>query len=229
VLDLDFEAQLGAFSVRVKWASTRGPIAVVGPNAAGKTTLLRVLAGAIRPTGRVRLGGRVVAGDGVWVPPEHRRVGYLPQGYGLFGHLSAVDNVAYGISGPGRRDRAQVLLDDLGIGGVSERRPALLSGGEKQRVALARALATDPELLLLDEPTSALDVSARREVRELLGEVFKTRPAVVVTHDVRDLLAWDPIVLMLVEGEVRSHGTVAQLRSSTDPFLVELLAPLYNL
>ena len=171
----------------------------------------------------------MVADDGVWVPPEDRRIGYLPQGYGLFGHLSAADNVAYGISGPGRRDRARSLLDELGVGGVAERRPAVLSGGEKQRVALARALATDPELLLLDEPTAALDVSARREVRELLGEVFRTRQAVVVTHDVRDLLAWDPIVLMLVEGEVRAQGTVAELRFSTDPFLVELLAPLYTL
>jgi molybdate transport system ATP-binding protein len=232
-VEIDVRARLDAFGLDAQLVA-RGPIALVGPNGAGKTTLLRVLAGAVRPTaGALRVGGRTLVdvGRGVFEPPEARGVGYLPQGSCLFGHLSAADNVAYGLRRLGRaarRDRARELLGHLGVAHLADRRARALSGGERQRVALARALAPEPRILLLDEPTAALDLPFRREVRALLSGALRApdRAAVVVTHDPRDLLAWDPTVVLLDRGRVAAQGSVAELRDVDHPFLSELLAPL---
>jgi len=214
---------------------TGGLVGVLGPNGSGKTTLLRALAGAFVPdAGRLVVGDRVLVDveAQVVVPPEQRSVGYLPQGYGLFEHLSALDNVAYGLyrlSKEERDTRARDLLAAMGAEKLVNARPGALSGGQKQRVALARALAIEPGLLLLDEPTAALDVSVRQETRELLADQFgkPERLAVVATHDLRDLLAWDPVVVFLDEGRVVAQGSVEALRQQTEhPFLVEFFSPL---
>lgn len=209
-----------------------GPIALVGPNGAGKTTLLRLLAGALpHATGEVHVRGETLQAPGVFRPPEQRRAGYLPQSCGLFPHLSARDNVAYGLSGLGRAaatERADALLDELQLRHLSQRFPRRLSGGEQQRVALARAVATSPALLLLDEPTAALDVTARAATRAWLAPHL-TRDgctAVVVTHDVRDLVAWGPTVVLIDDGAVQAQGPLSALRSHEHPFLRELLSPL---
>ena len=231
-LDLDLSVSHGAFSLELSLELAGGPVALVGPNGAGKTALLRLLAGAQRPDqGRVVTDEQVLVDTeaGIWTPPEARRVGYLPQGSVLFGHLRVVDNVAYGLSGPERRARAHAALATHGLAHLAQRRPRGLSGGEAQQVALVRALVTEPRLLLLDEPTASLDVAVRRHTRSALLPVLvdPTRLAVVVTHDVRDLVAWQPHIVALKGGRVVAQGELATLAvAPPTPFLAELLEPL---
>jgi molybdate transport system ATP-binding protein len=196
-------------------------LAVLGPNAAGKTTLLRVLAG-LRPLddGRICIGGIVVDDPvaQVFVPPEQRSIGVVFQDYLLFAHLNARDNVAFGLRerGVGRseaRTRADALIEAVGLGGRASARTGELSGGQAQRVALARALATEPRLLLLDEPLAALDVQTRagtrRQMRELLAGFEGAR--ILVTHDPLDALALADRILILEHGEVVQLGTPEEI------------------
>ncbi|MEC8423477.1 MAG: ATP-binding cassette domain-containing protein, partial [Myxococcota bacterium] len=199
----------------------------------GKTTLLRALAGGpVSVDGHIRVAGETWSGTRDFVPPEQRRVGYMPQGGGLFPHLDVLDNVAYGAPVPSieaRRNRARAALTAQGIAALAGRRVRGLSGGERQRVALARALVRAPRLLLLDEPTSALDVRARHAARALLTETLCTgdRLGVVVTHDPRDLAAWSPELVFVDGGRARAVGPLQQLvTQDVPPFLSELLAPL---
>lgn len=219
------EARLGQLRLAVDVSGGAGPIVVIGGNGAGKTSLLRLIAGAHRPSsGRISVGARTLfdAERGVDLPPEHRRVAYVPQGYGLFPHLSALDNAAFGRSPGGATDRATrrrealELLEQLDCAHLAKRMPSGLSGGERQRVALARALFVDPDLLLLDEPLSALDASARRSVRRFLAEhlMRRGRPSIVVTHDVRDVLAFDAPVWVLEAGRVLQRGSAAELQAA---------------
>ncbi len=154
----------------------RGLTVLLGLSGEGKTTLLQAIAGLIPADGTPFRG----------LPPQRRPVGYLPQGFGLFPHLRAWENVAYPLArGRDRRDQALALLARLGMAGLAERKPGALSGGQQQRVALARALARAPELLLLDEPTSALDPATRDEVlAELTADLRRLNiPTLAVTHD----------------------------------------------
>ena len=166
-------------------------LALAGPSGAGKTSVLRVVAGLLRPD-----HGRVACGDDVWldtarrvdVPAERRRCGYLFQDYALFPHLSALQNVAYPLPElprPERAERARSLLERFGLGDRGDARPADLSGGERQRVALARALAREPRALLLDEPLSALDARTRAGATRELARTLREAevPALLVTHD----------------------------------------------
>jgi molybdate transport system ATP-binding protein len=210
-----------------------GPTIVIGPNGAGKTTLLRAIAGAdMGLQGRVRLGDRMLldTAAGVCLPPDARRLGYVPQGLGLFPHLSALDNVAFGCGrGAAARQQAHAVLERLGASHLAERRPHALSGGERQRIALARALAPDPHGLLLDEPLSALDVGQRRRTRTFLAEHLRRagRPALVVTHDLRDLRAIDGEILVLEAGRVVQQGRAEQLaRAPANELVAELVEPL---
>jgi len=165
--------RLGALDLEVTVQAVPGEIvAILGPNGAGKTTLLRAIAGLVSLTrGRVELDDVVlddVARD-IHLPPERRPIGVVFQDYLLFPHLSALENVAFGLRARGvaaheARLRAASWLDRLGVGEYAETRPRALSGGQAQRVALARALSIDTRLLLLDEPPAALDASARDDV-----------------------------------------------------------------
>lgn len=189
-------------------------LGVIGPNGAGKSTLVHLLAGRLRPdTGTVTLGGRVVAGPGVWVPPWQRHVGLLAQRPVLFGHLDVLENVAFGprargVSRRRARQRAALELDAVGCGSLAARRPHQVSGGEAQRVALARALASDPDLVVLDEPLAALDVTAAGRLRALLRERLRGRTVVLVTHGELDLWSLADDVAVLDHGRVRAHGPV---------------------
>ena len=230
---VELRGRLGALEVDVSFEAGGGPTVIIGPNGAGKTTVLRTIAGARTGLdGRVMLGGRTLmdTAAGIWRPPEERRIGYVPQGLGLFPHLSALDNVAFGCGrGAGTRERARAVLRRLDIEALADRLPHAMSGGERQRVALARALAIEPEGLLLDEPLSALDVGKRRRTRVLLVEHLRAagRPALVVTHDLRDLLALGGEIVVLDEGRVAQQGSVEALaRDPATELVAELLEPL---
>ena len=215
--------RLGTLELDVSVDGGHEPVALIGPNGSGKTTLLRTIAGAHRPdVGTVQLGEEVVfdAERGIDVPPEERHVGYVPQGYGLFPHLSVLDNVAFGLMGrpprPSREERraaALRLLERMGCAPLADRRPATLSGGEQQRVALARALTVEPRILLLDEPLAALDARARRNIRSYLVEHLAERrgPALVVSHDARDVRALGAHVLAIEEGRIVQRGSAEEL------------------
>jgi len=219
---VDVQLRLGSLVLEVELAGADEPVSLIGPNGSGKTTLLRTIAGAHRPeAGRIRIDGRDVfdADAGLDLPPESRRVGYVPQGYGLFPHLSVLENVAFAWrahGGPGRherRARALSSLERVGCAALANRRPAGLSGGEQQRVALARALAVEPSILLLDEPLAALDARARRAVRSYLSEHLaeQSRPTLVVSHDARDVRALGGPVCVIEAGRVVQRGSAAEL------------------
>lgn len=186
--------------------------AVIGPNGAGKSTLLEAVGGLLEARARIVLDGRDLGG----VPAHRRRVGYLRQHPGLFEHLRVRDNVAFGprAQGMGRRRadaRAEALLVELGADHLAERRPRSLSGGQAQRVAIARALATEPALMLLDEPFAALDVDATAQLRALVGTALAGRTALLVTHDLLDVLSLAEDVAVLEAGRVLAVGPRAEI------------------
>ncbi|MDE2609486.1 MAG: ABC transporter ATP-binding protein, partial [Burkholderiales bacterium] len=161
---------------------------LLGQSGEGKTTLLRAIAGLLPAQGEP-FGG---------MPPQHRAIGYLPQGYALFPHLRAWENVAFALSGPRRRAQALELLARVQLAPVADAYPSALSGGQQQRVALARALARKPQLLLLDEPTSALDAATRDEVMaELISETHDFGlPTLAVSHDPHLAVLADHVAVM---------------------------------
>ncbi|MGQ0572983.1 MAG: ABC transporter ATP-binding protein [Pseudonocardia sp.] len=181
-------------------------VAVLGGSGCGKTTLLRAIAG-FHPldAGTIRLAGRVVAGEGIDVAPERRRVGLVPQEGALFGHLDVAANVGFGLDRAARRGpRVDEMLELVGLAGYGRRMPAELSGGQQQRVALARALAPNPALVLLDEPFTALDAGLRAEVREQVRAALRAAgaTAVLVTHDQQEALGAADLVAVLRDGRV---------------------------
>jgi len=195
-------------------------VALVGPSGAGKTSILRAIAGLARPAeGRISLGGDVWfdSTTGTFLQPEGRRVGLVFQEYALFPHLTVRQNVAYG--GKGRVDE---LLERLRIGALQHAKPGDLSGGERQRVALARALAREPDVLLLDEPLAALDPHTRDTVRVDLRETLRdlALPALVVTHDFVDAAALAAKVGVIVDGRLVQLGSPEQLIAApVSPFV----------
>ena len=221
-LDAEVRVALGAFALSVELRVADGEVvAVLGPNASGKTTLIRTLAG-LQPlrAGHVTLDGVVMdsPADRVFLSPERRQCGVVFQDYCLFAHLTAEENVAFGLRSRGvskdeAHRRALEWLDKLGLAEVAHRRPDRLSGGQAQRVALARALATGPRLLLLDEPMAALDASARASVRHQLGRHLRgfDGPCVVVTHDPLDAAALADRLVIVEEGRVVQSGTLAEV------------------
>jgi len=179
--------------------------AVMGASGAGKTSLLEAMAGLRRRTrGRVVVDGEALLDDArrVRLPPQRRRVGYVPQDARLFPHLSVRGNVLFGARAPDARVRA--MLDVLELTRLLDRRPATLSGGERQRVALARALATDPRLLLLDEPLAGLDVALRDRVLPYLLRLRSewNVPTLYVTHQLGEAVVLAESVLVLDRGRV---------------------------
>ncbi|MGZ8795658.1 MAG: ABC transporter ATP-binding protein, partial [Gaiellaceae bacterium] len=214
---------LRSFDAAVELTVPRGTTpALVGPSGAGKTTVLRVVAGLLTPQeGTLTVGGVpwLDTARGLDLPPERRRVGYLFQEYALFPHLDVFQNIRFGALDDRRAD---AMLERFGIGHLRHARTPDLSGGERQRVGLARALARDPDVLLLDEPLSALDAHTKVAVRlELHGHLRDLDlPAIVVTHDFEDASALAQTIGVIVEGKLLQSGTAAELVATpADPFV----------
>ena len=192
-----------------------------GPSGAGKTTILRCVAGLERPDrGTIRFGDDVWfdSARGIDVPPQRRRAGLLVQDDALFPHLSVASNVGYGLGAldtAARRQRVAETLALLRIESLADRRPAQLSGGEKQRVALGRALAPRPRVLLLDEPLSALDAPTREVLRSDLRGLLAglSRPTLLVTHDRLDALALGDLMAVIADGRLRQVGPIEDVFS----------------
>jgi iron(III) transport system ATP-binding protein len=188
-------------------------LALLGPSGSGKTTLLRVLCG-FEPTdaGTIEIDGQRVAGPGLHLRSEQRRIGYVPQEGALFPHLSVADNIVFGLPRPLRRARHRVaeLLELVGLSDVyAERAPQQLSGGQQQRVALARALAPSPTLVMLDEPFSSLDAALRIETRQAVADALAAAgaTAVLVTHDQSEALSLGHVVAVLWRGKLIQTAT----------------------
>ncbi len=223
MLRVEAQARLGAFTLDVALETAAGScLALAGPSGAGKTSVLRVVAGLVAPE-----RGRVSCGDELWldtatgldVAPERRRCGYVFQEYALFPHLRAWQNVAYPIRGlprGERRRRALELLERFGVADLADARPRTLSGGERQRVAVARALARRPAALLLDEPLSALDARTRASAgRELAAVLRETGvPTLLVTHDFTEAALLGDRVGVIDGGRVVQQGSAAELAAS---------------
>jgi ABC-type sulfate/molybdate transport systems ATPase subunit len=223
LLDIDITLPRRTFDLRAALSAGADTLALVGPSGAGKTSLLRTVAGLERPhAGRITLGKEpwFDAQRGINLSAERRRVGYLPQDYGLFPHLTVAANVRFA----GKRDRPD-LLERLGIGHLARARPRQLSGGERQRVALARALAREPRVLLLDEPFGALDAITRQQVRDELADILTTLqlPTLLVTHAFDDATALAPRIAVIDNGHLVQLATPTQLLRSPANALVAAL------
>jgi len=209
-LRADFTLPLRSFELELALQVDR-TVALVGPSGAGKTSVLRAIAGLVRPP-----RGMIALGDDVWLDserrifrkPDERRVGLVFQEYALFPHFTVRQNVAYA-----GKERADEYLERFRISHLCDARPGALSGGERQRVALARALARGPGLILLDEPLSALDAhtkgTVRAELQELLHEL--ALPTILVTHDFEDAAALADEVGVIVDGRLRQLATPNEL------------------
>jgi molybdate transport system ATP-binding protein len=219
VLALSARHTVGAVELDVALEVAPGEcLAIAGPSGAGKTSVLRIVAGLLRPRdGRVSCGGDdwLDTERGVHVAAERRRCGYVFQDYALFPHLSAWRNVAYALPRERRRERALELLERFRLADRAEASPMQLSGGERQRVALARALASAPRALLLDEPLSALDArtraSAARELATTLAH--SSVPTLLVTHDFEQAALLANRVAVMDGGRIVQLGTAAELAS----------------
>ncbi len=207
--------QLPHFHLDVDLAFPAGELtAIVGPSGAGKTTLMRLVAGLERPDhGLIALGAEtwVDVSRGLFEPPQRRGVGLVFQDYVLFPHMTVERNVAFAARSG---DRVPELLDLFGIGHLASARPDGISGGERQRVAFCQALAREPRLLLLDEPFSALDVATRHTLRGELKALCRSLdiPVLHVTHDLDEAHFLGDSVVSLVRGHVEPDWTRTQYR-----------------
>jgi molybdate transport system ATP-binding protein len=228
MLSIAADTRLGDLRLDVGLEVAAGEcLALAGPSGAGKSSVLRVAAGLLKPE-----RGRVTCGERTWLdrergvdlPPEERRCGYVFQDYALFPHLSALQNVGYGLPRGERRRRAHELLERFGLDHRAHARPRTLSGGERQRVALARALAVHPHALLLDEPLSALDARTRAAATRELATVLREAgvPAILVTHDFQEAALLGERVGVMDAGRIVQVGTPDALAAEpASPFVAD--------
>ena len=211
-------------------------VCLVGPSGCGKSTTLRLAAGLeVVQSGRILIGGAVVGTAGRHVPPEKRGVGMVFQDYALFPHLSALDNVAFGLDrvpARERAERARAMLERVGLTSHIDAFPATLSGGEQQRVALARALAPEPALMLLDEPFSGLDLQLRDQVRDDTLALMKraNTATLMVTHDPGEAMQMSDRIAVMRAGRLVQVGTPAELYAQpVDAFVAAFFGPVNRL
>ena len=211
----------GVFTLNVSFVAEGGITVLFGPSGSGKTTTLRAIAGIIKPD-----HGKIVVGEQTYfdsdtrvnISIQQRRIGYVFQDYALFPHLTAEQNVAYGIKNQTaavRRERARALLAAFKVEHVRQRYPQNMSGGEQQRIALARALASDPSVVLLDEPLSAVDVETRAGLIEEIAaaQARVGIPFIYVTHNTAEAIRLGAQVVLLDKGSVKTTGPPSEILS----------------
>ena len=226
-LAVDIRHRLGSFALDTRFETGSGLIALFGRSGAGKTSIINIIAGLIRPEqGSVTVDGTVLVDtkSGVFVAKHRRRVGYVFQEGRLFPHLTVRQNLLYGRwfarKTKGLGDDLDRVVDMLGIAGLLDRRPARLSGGEKQRVAIGRALLADPRVLLMDEPLASLDDARKAEILpyiERLRDQSKI-PVVYVSHSVAEVARLATAVVVLSEGKVAAVGPTSEIMQRLDLF-----------
>jgi molybdate transport system ATP-binding protein len=225
MLELSVERRLGDVRLAFDFAcETAGIVAVFGRSGSGKTSLVNMLAGLLRPDrGRIAVKGHVLfdSSAGVEVPPERRRLGYVFQEGRLFPHLSVRGNLTYGLKrapAAERRIGEDQVVELLGLGSLLARRPHDLSGGEKQRVALGRALLANPRLLLMDEPLAALDQPRKEEVLPFIERLRDelSVPIVYVSHAMEEIVRLADTLVLVSEGKAVAVGSVEELTSRLD-------------
>lgn len=222
MLKVEIKKNLPGFSLDVAFSVDGEILGILGPSGSGKTMTLQCIAGLIRPdNGFIKLNDRVLfdASRKVNLPPKVRNVGLVFQNYALFPHLSASENIAYGIRNRLRQEvshRVQVLIDKMGLDGLQHRYPWQLSAGQQQRVAVARALAPEPEILLLDEPFSALDSLTKEQLETEIMDVrqFYKGNIILVTHDLAEAYRLSSRIAVYESGKVVQCDRKEKLISS---------------
>ncbi len=227
--------RLGEFRLECELAGQQAAtLVLVGESGSGKSTALKLLAGLLRPDqGRITLGAQTWCDTerSVWLAAPHRPIGYVPQDYALFPHLSAGENIGFGLRAAGLarseiKQKTGAMLERFSLLALADRKPAQLSGGQQQRVALARALALEPELLLLDEPLSALDVETRHTVRTELKRVLSglSCVTVLVTHAPMEALLFGDSISVMERGRVVQQGDrISLLKEPRSRYVATLL------
>ena len=237
VLQVAIQLHRGSFELTVRWSSQVPRLAVLGPSGAGKTLLLRCIAGLERPQHcRIKLGERLLCDSdhGVWVAPQHRRIAMVFQQHALFPHLCVAANVAFGLSQLSREQRharVAMLLAAVGLEGQARLFPDQLSGGQCQRVALARALAIEPELLLLDEPLNSQDSFRRQQLQHLVDTLQRSTgtPILLVTHDIDEAHRLSDELLVIDGGRLIRQGETQELFTHPRQLAVAKLMGCKNL
>lgn len=235
-LQVKLQKSLPGFQLTVDFRATNQPLGILGASGAGKSMMLRCIAGLETPDqGRIVLNRRVLfdAQRGINVPGRDRNIGFLFQNYALFPHFTAAQNVAFGLqhlSLPERRARVAQYLALVQLTDRADHYPHQLSGGQQQRVALARALAVEPAALLLDEPLSALDTYLRSQIERLMSQVLSTYPGVTlfVTHKLEEAYRVCNELLILSQGEMIAAGPKANIFERPATFAVAQVTECKN-
>lgn len=229
MLAVHVEKNLGEFSMNVAFTSESRATALFGPSGAGKTSLINMIAGLLRPDrGRVEVDGEVLFDSAarIDVPAWRRRIGYVFQEGRLFPHISVRHNLEYGrwMSGhkfdPAAFEHVVELLD---IGHLLDRRPGKLSGGERQRIGIARAVLLDPKILILDEATSHLDTESERLIAKATNTLIKNRTSIIIAHRLSTVLHAD-MILVFKDSGIEAVGTHKELLKKSPTY-----RKLYNL
>ena len=233
-LFVEIQKPLSDFALKVSFSANQASLGVLGGSGAGKTMLLRCIAGVETPTqGQIVLNGRVLfdSNRGINLPSRDRRVGFVVQNYALFPHMTVAQNIAFGLpKSLNARQQVHLQLAALQLQGFGDRYPHQLSGGQQQRVALARALASQPEALLLDEPFSALDTFLRSQIEQQMITRLATYPGVtlLVTHNLEEAYRVCPSLLALDRGQVVAQGTKHLIFDHPETYTVAQLTGCKN-
>ncbi|MFN5515617.1 MAG: sulfate/molybdate ABC transporter ATP-binding protein [Cyanobacteriota bacterium] len=235
-LFLEIEKNLANFNLRVSLEGDRQPLGLLGASGSGKSMTLRCIAGLEAPDrGQILVNGRVWFDSQrrINLPPCRRRVGFVFQNYALFPHLTAYQNIAFGVQdlpGPEQRRRVELKLAQMRLQDLADRYPSQLSGGQQQRVALARALVIEPEILLLDEPFSALDSQLRTQMEKNLLETLSIYPGIIlmVSHNLEELYRICQNILVVSAGQVLSYGDKEQIFQNPQIYEVARLTGCKN-
>ena len=222
MIEIEVEKQQGTFRLGAQLALPEtGISALFGRSGAGKTTLVNMLAGLVRPDrGRIAVAGELLFSSerGIDLPPERRRLGYVFQEGRLFPHYSVRGNLIYGARRGAARIDFDAIVALLGLAALLERRPGDLSGGEKQRVAIGRALLAAPRLLLMDEPLASLDAPRKAEILPFIERLRDELhvPVIYVSHAMEEIVRLADTLVLLSDGKVAAVGSVEELTSRLD-------------